>query len=92
MLLRSQRSTSVRIMALCDRSRVDRWPIALGAKDANEWWNTFEVNVRGVYNYLRCEQLRSVTKILLMSMVQSGHSRHPRGQGKHYRRDVHDGP
>ncbi|KAI0288745.1 NAD-P-binding protein [Russula brevipes] len=25
----------------------------LANKDANEWWNTFEVNVRGVYNYLR---------------------------------------
>jgi len=25
----------------------------LAAKDANEWWNTFEVNVRGVYNYIR---------------------------------------
>ncbi|KAI0288742.1 hypothetical protein BC826DRAFT_971380 [Russula brevipes] len=25
----------------------------LADKDANEWWNTFEVNVRGVYNYLR---------------------------------------
>ncbi|KAH9980186.1 NAD-P-binding protein, partial [Lactifluus volemus] len=25
----------------------------LAAKDANEWWNTIEVNVRGVYNYLR---------------------------------------
>ncbi|KAH9980187.1 NAD-P-binding protein [Lactifluus volemus] len=25
----------------------------LAAKDANEWWNTIEINVRGVYNYLR---------------------------------------
>ncbi|KAH9979805.1 NAD-P-binding protein [Russula compacta] len=25
----------------------------LAAKDADEWWNVFEVNVRGVYNYLR---------------------------------------
>jgi hypothetical protein len=58
MLLRSQCSTSVpvRTMALCDQSQAGRWLIALGAKDAIEWWNTFEVNVRGVYrdNYLRC--------------------------------------
>jgi len=25
----------------------------LAEKDADQWWNTFEVNVRGVYNYLR---------------------------------------
>ncbi|KAI0259161.1 NAD-P-binding protein, partial [Gloeopeniophorella convolvens] len=26
---------------------------SLVEKDANDWWNTMEINVRGVYNYLR---------------------------------------
>ena len=25
----------------------------LGEKDPDQWWNTFEVNVRGVYNIVR---------------------------------------
>jgi NAD(P)-dependent dehydrogenase (short-subunit alcohol dehydrogenase family) len=28
-------------------------PLVLHAKDPDRWWNTFEVNVRGVYNTLR---------------------------------------
>lgn len=32
----------------------DITPIAeLGEKDPDHWWNTFEVNVRGVYNTVR---------------------------------------
>jgi len=26
---------------------------ALDKKDPNAWWNTFEVNIRGVFNFVR---------------------------------------
>ncbi|KAI0248573.1 NAD-P-binding protein [Lactifluus subvellereus] len=51
----------------------------LAAKDANEWWNAMEVNVRGVYNYLRAAipaVLEAKGSIIVITSVL-GHLRIP---------------
>ena len=30
------------------------WGLVLNKKDPNAWWNMFEVNIRGVFNSVRC--------------------------------------
>ena len=35
-------------------------------KDPEVWWNTFEVNIRGAYNFFRCARV----SFFLVSFVQ----------------------
>ena len=42
----------------------------LHAKDPDGWWNTFEVNIRGVHNTFRCADIRAPMRLSVLFLLQ----------------------